>query len=74
MSKELSTRTFLIATDIGNIVVDERLVLDYDPEDIIRDKAVSQARYMQMQNVAYDLDKNAQLPSGVVQTQFKKEA
>lgn len=74
MSKELSSRTFMIPSDIGNLVVDDRLVCDYDTEDLVRDRAISQGRYLQMQNVASDVDVNAQLPSGVVKSKFKEEA
>jgi len=74
MSKEVARVSYLIPTDIGNMLVEERLVAEYDVEDIIRDRALSQGRYLQMVNVAANLDKNSNLPNGVVKTTFRAEA
>lgn len=73
MSKEHATRSHTIATEIGVVVVQETLISEHDVEDIVRNKAISQARSMQMVNLAQELDGNIQPSQGVVPSKLRTE-
>lgn len=73
MSKEIASRTHIIATELGNMVVSEKLVIEHDVEDIVRDRALSLGRHMQMVNLSKELDSNTQWPEGVAPTSFKSK-
>lgn len=71
MSKAVAKKTYLIATTLGNIALREELIQDYDVEDVVRGKAESQARLIQMINVGKELVGNPNFPSEVLPTVFK---
>lgn len=52
MSKVLQSQSYLFHTDIGAAVITVSTTSDYDVEDIIRERAVSQARVIQFMNQA----------------------
>lgn len=58
MSKVLSSESFIFHTDIGTMLIRTSDVQRYDVEDIIRDKAVSQARAIQFLNLGKAADPN----------------
>lgn len=70
MSKIVATQTYLISTVMGNIAVKTQLITDYDVEQIVRDKAASQARMVQMLNLSKELDGNPNLPPESVPSIF----
>lgn len=71
MSKVVAEKTYLIATQLGNMLVKNQLVTDYDIEDIVREQAVSQARLIHMLNISKEIDANALLPKEALPTVFK---
>lgn len=71
MSKVAAERTYLISTQLGNMVVKTQLVTDYDVEDVIREQAVTQARLIHMLNISKEIDANALLPKESLPTVFK---
>lgn len=54
-----SEKSYLVSTDIGIMRVHLEQVRGYDVEDIIRDKAISQARAVQFMQLGKMLDPNA---------------
>ena len=51
-----SEKSYLISTDIGIVRVGIQLVTGYDVEDIVHDRAVSQARAVQMMQLGKIVD------------------
>lgn len=54
MSKILGKQTNMVPTALGPMAVTTEYIKEYDIEDIVRSKAESQARIIQMINVAKD--------------------
>jgi hypothetical protein len=50
MSQVTSSKAFIFHTDLGAVVVTLKQVKNYDVEDVIRDRALSQARCVQFLN------------------------
>jgi hypothetical protein len=71
LSKVVAERTYLIATQLGNMLVKNQLVTEYDVEDIVREQAISQARLIHMLNISKEIDANAMLPKESLPTIFK---
>lgn len=67
MSKEIGKQVTLVPTELGGMTVETKYVVEYDVEDVVRSKAESQARLIQMANVGRDIRKktlnNKVLPS-----------
>jgi len=55
-SKVVDKQSFFISTDIGFLRTDVMTVTGYDVEDIVRDKAISQARYISFMNIGKNID------------------
>ena len=70
MSKVVRTKTYLIATALGNVAVKTLLIQGYDVEDVVRQKATSQARLIQMVNVGKEIQSNADIPAESLPTVF----
>lgn len=73
MSKIEATQTYIIATALGNMAVKDEIISDFDVEDVVKNKATSQARLLQFLNIGAELDENAQLPDGTVPTAFQSD-
>lgn len=58
----IASQTYLISTVLGNIAVKNDLVVERDVDDIVHQKAESQARAIQMFNLGKDIQNNPQLP------------
>ena len=58
MSVVKDTKTYLFNSDLGNIVIQVNEVEKYDIEDVIRDRAKSQARRIQFINLGKNIDIN----------------
>ena len=58
-SKLVSETSCLTSTDIGIMLVKIQAVTGYDVEDIIRDRAVSQARAVQFVQIGKIINPNA---------------
>lgn len=56
MSVPVKESAYLVSSDIGLIHVRIRTVAGYDVEDIVQDKAFSQARAVQMLNLGKQID------------------
>lgn len=71
MSKVESSRFYLIPTALGNMGVKVELLSDFDVEDMVRNRAVSQARSVQMLNTGKLIDSSAILPQRVLPSAFR---
>lgn len=71
MSKVEASRFYLIPTVLGNMGVKVDLLSDFDVEDLVRNRATSQARALQMLNVGKLVDMNAVLPEKSVPSAFR---
>lgn len=58
MSQTVSQSSYLVSSDIGLVQVKLRTVVGYDVEDIVQDKAFSQARAVQMLNLGKQIDQS----------------
>jgi len=54
-----SEKVYLVSTDIGIMKTHIETVTGYDVEDIVHDKAVSQARAVQFTNIGKMINPNA---------------
>ena len=59
MSRVNNSKTFLFYTDLGTVQVNRQEVEEYDVEDVIADKAASQAEILKLEIVAANIDVNA---------------
>lgn len=73
MSKVISKIVQLVPTELGNMVVTQRLIKEYDVEDMLRAGAEAQARAVQMQNIGNILQAQPSWPQGMIPTAFKAE-
>ena len=55
-SQEVSSNSHIISSDMGFFQVKIKTVVGYDMEDIIHDKAISQARAVQMMTLGKRID------------------
>ena len=55
-STVVDTKSYFFSTDIGFIRTDILQVVGYDIEDIVHDKAISQARAISMMNTGKTID------------------
>ena len=58
MSQITGTKSFLFHTDLGAVILKVDTVAEYDVEDIIRRRAIAQARVIQMYNQAKQSNPN----------------
>jgi hypothetical protein len=58
MSTVLKETSYLVSSDVGLIQVRLRTVVGYDVEDIIQDKAISQARAVQLLGLGKLIDQS----------------
>jgi hypothetical protein len=56
MSTVKKESSYLVSTDIGTVRVHLQDVESYDVEDIVRDRAISQARAVQMLQLGKQID------------------
>lgn len=74
MSKIINQRQKQFHTALGNAVVKTQEVIEFDVEDIIQLRAISQARMIQLINIGKSIDINA--PTGartIASTYFNNE-
>ena len=55
-STVISKESVIVSTDLGFVTVDQTVVTGYDVEDIVRDKALSQARAISMLMLGKTID------------------
>ena len=72
MSIEIGSKQTLIPTDLGTMCIHETICFGHDVEDIVQDRAISQARLIQMINAAKNTDPNTSMPSGVARSDLLK--
>jgi hypothetical protein len=70
MSEANLESVHLFNTDIGNAVVEIHSVKGYDVEDIIRDKAFSQAQILRFQAIANNIDVNALMGTRAIKSSY----
>lgn len=73
MSRVISSRIFVLNSELGDVVVRTELVEEFDVEAITRDKSRSQARALQFQNTGELVNENALLAPDAIPTVFKPE-
>jgi len=64
-------RFYLISTEIGTMSVRREILSDFDIDAVVKNRAISQARAIQMVNVGNQIDGNSSLPSGTLPTLFR---
>lgn len=69
MSKVVGKQVTIVPTELGGMTVEAKYVVEYDVEDVVRAKAESQARLIQMANVGRDIRKKT-LNSKVLPSAF----
>lgn len=67
-SKITNETTHIVSTDIGIMHVSLQSVVDYDIEDIVHDKAVSQARAVQALYAGKQVDPTAPTASRTIKS------
>lgn len=65
-STTISKKSYLISTDLGLVRNDITVVEGYDVEDIVRDKATSQARAIALLNLGKSINPNMPTTSRTV--------
>lgn len=62
-SKVVSSESYIVSTDIGIFSATLSSVTGYDVEDLVRDKAVSYARAIQMASLGKRIDQSKPIAS-----------
>lgn len=68
MSSVVNSKSYLVSSDIGNVLVKIDTVQDFDVEDIIRDRAGSQARALAFVNLGKTINPNAPLATRTIKS------
>jgi len=55
---------------MGNVTVKGQLISEYDVEDVIKQKALSQAAAVAMVNLGQNITQGAKLPSYIIPSDF----
>jgi len=70
MSRVVASRIFVLNSELGDVVIRNELVEEFDVETLIRNKAISQSRALQFQNTAKEVNVNALLSPDAIPTVF----
>jgi hypothetical protein len=70
MSKATNQAVFVFNTDLGNVITKIEDVSAYDVEDLIGDKAFSQAQIVNFERVAENIDVNALRGSRAIKSDY----
>jgi hypothetical protein len=70
MSTVTSTSSYIFNTDIGNMAVQLQEVSGYDVEDVIADRAFSQAQILRFQQIANNIDVNALMGTRAIASSY----
>ena len=73
MSTVSNEALFVFNTDLGNVITQVEDVSGYDVEDIVSDKAFSQAQIMRFEQVAEDIDVNARKGARAISSAYLPE-
>ena len=71
MSRIEAEKIYLISTEIGNMGLRRQVLSEFDIEDLVRNRAVSQARQVGYMNLGKKIDGNAQFSSLTVPSIFR---
>jgi hypothetical protein len=71
MSKILGKMQYILPSDLGDVSIINELVLEYDVEDVVRNRAISQGRALQFMNIGNQVDPNAPVSSSAIASSFK---
>lgn len=71
MSLKIAKETYVVPSELGTFIVHDELVEEYDVEDIIRARAESQMKVLQMINKGNELSANQNLDNELLPTIFK---
>ena len=72
MSTTTDLSSYIFNTDIGNVVVQFKEIVNFDVEDIIRQRAISQARAIQLLNIGKQIDINRPTAARTLPTVYLK--
>jgi hypothetical protein len=70
LSRVIAQRKYMIPTEMGNVTVKGQLVNEFDVEDLIKQKAISQALALALVNLGKNIIPGAKLPSYVITSTF----
>lgn len=70
MSDSTLISSHIFNTDIGNVLVNVEEVAGYDVEDVIGDRAFSQAQILRMETIAENIDVNAPRGARTLKTAY----
>jgi hypothetical protein len=74
MSETKSTASYIFHTDLGVMQASEETVSGYDIEDVVQDRAFSQAQDLRFQSIANRVDVNAPIASRTIISKYLQEA
>lgn len=66
-----AVRFYLISTEIGTMAVRREILSEFDVDALVRNRAISQARAVQMVNIGKQIDGNTTLPSASIPSLFR---
>lgn len=73
MSEVTSTSTYVFHTDLGMMQTVEQVVSNYDVEDVVQDRAFSQAQELVFQNTAKKVSVNAPIGPRTIRSSYLQE-
>lgn len=74
MSTSTPKSSFIFNTDLGNMLVNVEAVQGYDVEDVVADKAYSQAQIVRFERIANTTNINALKAARTIPSKFLEEA
>ena len=74
MSESTPKNSFIFNTDLGNMLVNVESVTGYDVEDVVADKAFSQAQIVRFERIADNADINALRGARTISSVFLEDA
>lgn len=73
MSTSSNQSLFVFNTDLGNVLTKTEDVSGYDVEDIVSDKAFSQAQILRFERTAENIDVNARKGARAIESNYLPE-
>lgn len=73
MSTVTPKNSFIFNTDLGNMLVNVDAVTGYDVEDVISDRAYSQAQILRLERIAENVDVNAPQGARTIKSAYLEE-
>lgn len=70
MSATAASRRFIFNTAMGPMVVNSQAIVDFDVEDVVRTKAISQMRLIEYVNLGQSININKTIPQSSIPSVF----